>query len=330
MKKVELYALGLIHGVGQKTIAIIIDYMASKKISSIENIDISELVTKIKRKETKEALLKNLQWNKFQHYIDRSNKEMSDISQKGIDIISITEKNYPRLLKVTKNPPIFLYCKGDTSLLNATKKVAVIGTRNNTKHGKLITEKTVEFLCDNKYVIVSGLALGIDTIAHQASLYHQGKTISVLVDVDNIQPSSNKDLAEEILIQGGLLVAEEKPGVRISPSMFAKRDRLQSGLSFAVFPIETSMNGGTMHAVRDAVKENRLVYVPDVRKSGYKNTNIEQLEGIDCLIGDGSATPYTKDKYSSIVASIEKKEKEFMLILDNEAMKHIGDKSLFD
>ena len=330
MKKEELFALGLIRGVGQKTILIIIDYMGAKEIDSIKDVDIGDLVSKIKRKETKEELLKNLEWNIFQKHIESANGEMIGIVQKGIDIISITEKSYPRLLKSTKNTPIFLYCKGDTSLLNSTNKVAVVGTRNNTKHGKLITEKTVEFLCANKYTIVSGLALGIDTIAHQSTLNYQGKTISVLVDVDNIQPSRNRDLAEEILLHGGLLIAEEKPGVRISPTMFAKRDRIQSGLSFAVFPIETSKNGGTMYAAREAIKENRLLYVPDIVKSGYMDMNIEQLEGIKYLIRDGSAIPYTKDTYSSIVASIKEKEKEFMITFDNVATKHRSNKSLFD
>lgn len=324
MKKEELFALELIPSVGQKTIMIIIDYMALKKINSIEDIDIIELISKIKRKETKEQLLINLQWNIFQQYIDSANREMGKIEQRGIDIIAITEKSYPRLLKMTKNAPIFLYCKGDTSLLNSTKTVAVIGTRNNTAHGKLITEKTVEFLCTNKYTIVSGLALGIDTIAHQSTLHYQGKTISVLVDIDNIQPSGNRNLAEKILIQGGLLLAEEKPGVRVSPSMFAKRDRIQSGLSLAVFPIETSKNGGTMYAARDAIKENRLLYVPDILKSGYAKMNIEQLEGIDYLIRDRLAIPYTKDTYRSIVVSINEKERELT------ATKERCNKSLFD
>src|SRR5690606_2385561 len=113
-----------------------------------------------------------------------------------------------------------------------------------------IARRTVEHFVKNDFVIVSGLALGIDSVAHEATLKNLGKTIAVLVDVARISPAINRGLAHEIIESGGLLVAEHPPETRAIPAFFAKRDRIQSGLSLAVFAIETSVDGGTMHAVR--------------------------------------------------------------------------------
>jgi DNA processing protein len=119
-------------------------------------------------------------------------------------------------------------------------------------------------------------------------------------------------LADNILANGGLLVAEMPPGVKIIPSMFAKRDRIQSGLSLAVFPIETNIDGGTMHAVNAAFKENRLVYVPDISISGYSDMDIPQLGGIKYLIEENKAIPYTKATYEDVLNSLTIKSDELL------------------
>ena len=329
MDKNEIFALELIRNVGPTTVSKIIDYMEKQSIDSIRDIDVNDLIINIRQTKTKEALLENLPWENFQRYINDAKEKIFDIEEKGISIVCINDTNYPKLLKMIKTAPVFLYCRGDLALLEKTNNVAVVGTRNNTEHGKLIAEKTIEFLCENDYTIVSGLALGIDTIAHQKTLDQGGKTISVLVDVDNVQPASNRDLANDILEQGGLLVAEEKPGTKTIPSMFAKRDRIQSGMSLAVFPIETSINGGTMHAVKSATKENRFVYVPDAAKSGYVDIGIEQIEGIKYLIEEEIAIPYTKKIYGDILESLHKKEKELMFHPKEENSQVSNDKGLF-
>jgi len=310
MKKNEIFALTLIRNVGQGTVASVVNYMIENSIESIQDINIDDLISNIRYGKAKKALQENLEWDTFQHYISEADIAIEETESKGITIVAIFEDMYPPLLKLTKSAPIFLYCKGNLSLLSSINNVAVVGTRENTDHGKVITEKTVSFLCENDYTIVSGLALGIDTIAHEQALKAKGNTIAVLVDVDNIQPASNRDLAQRIIQAGGLLIAEENPGIRIIPSMFAKRDRIQSGMSLAVFPIETSKDGGTMHAVKSAKEENRLIYIPDTTKSGYADTNIKQLEGLKYLIEEKIAIPYTRNLYQEIILQLKKKEAE--------------------
>ena len=302
MNRDEIYALSCIKGIGPKAILAIIDCLGD---ISLKEIDINLLLSDKRLSRYKSIISNNLPWDTFEKYIALAQNKIAEIEKKNITVLCITDPRYPSLLKLTKDAPVFLYCKGNLSLLESSNNVAVIGTRNNTSYGKLITKKTVQFLCLNDYVIVSGLALGIDTIAHEEALNSNGKTISVLVDVDNIQPSSNRDLAEKILNKNGLLVSEEPPGIRILPSHFVKRDRIQSGLSLAVFPIETSIDGGTMYAVKNAEKEKRLLFVPNIDKVGYMDVNIEQTEGIRYLIEEKKAIPYTKNNYQDILKELE-------------------------
>ncbi len=312
MVREELYALSSIKGIGPKAVAAIIKNLEYSSFQTIRDIDIDALFEDKKLTRYKKVLQENLPWHIFERYIENAQREIDDIENKGINIVSIYDKDYPLLLKMTQDAPLFLYCKGNLPLLHNMNNIAVVGTRKNTPHGQLITAKSVQFMCENDYTIVSGLALGIDAIAHQSALDSGGKTISVLVDVDNVQPSRNRQLADDILKNDGLLVAEMPPGIRIIPSMFAKRDRIQSGLSLAVFPIETNIDGGTMHAVNAAIKENRLVYVPDVDKSGYKDTDIPQLGGLRYLIDEDKAIPYTRSTYEDILAALELKKNELL------------------
>ena len=305
MNRNEIYALSRIKGIGPKAISTILDHLEASSIDSIKDVDLALLLNDKRLGRYKNIIAENLSWDTFENHIKIAKNKIAEIEEKNISVVCITDENYPPLLKLIKDAPVFLYCKGNLSLLASSNNVAVVGTRNNTSYGKLITEKTVQFLCLNEYTIVSGLALGIDTVAHQETLNINGKTIAVLVDVDNIQPSSNRELAEKILEQDGLLVSEEPPGTRIIPSLFAKRDRIQSGLSLAVFAIETGIDGGTMHAVKNAEKENRLVFVPDIDQIGYENMNIEQLEGIQYLIEEKKAVPYTKNNYPEILKELK-------------------------
>ena len=97
---------------------------------------------------------------------------------------------------------------------------------------------------------------------------NQGRTVAVLVDLISIAPSNHRDLSEQILRQGGLLVSENPPGTKVIPALFAKRDRIQAGLALAVFAIETSIGGGTMHAVKAASSMGRKVFVPLASAAG--------------------------------------------------------------
>jgi DNA processing protein len=142
-------------------------------------------------------------------------------------------------------------------LLNEEKSVAIIGTRNPSKFGIKMGYKISKLLASKGYSIVSGLAKGIDTEAHQGALNVMGKTVAILahgLDMP-IYPKENRALAEEIMESGGLLLSTYSNGTKLFPQYLAARDEWQSALSDGVIVIETGIKGGTNITVGHAIKQ---------------------------------------------------------------------------
>ncbi|MDQ6762105.1 MAG: DNA-protecting protein DprA, partial [Bacteroidota bacterium] len=139
------------------------------------------------------------------HDFDKAEAEIVFIEKYKITPLFITDKNYPQRLLNCYDSPALLYYKGSADL-NTSKIVAVVGTRNNNEYGKNICEKFVEALATENIMIVSGLAFGIDSIAHKSAIKNNLETIGVLAHgLDMIYPSQNKSLAKQMSTQGGLL-----------------------------------------------------------------------------------------------------------------------------
>lgn len=299
----EVMALKSLPGIGDGTIKKLIELLSGYG----ENLDASEtlnllLQPSVKLGKPKKAITELYSPDNFSRHIAASRSKLSSFRALGVDVLAISCLGYPNEFRKLKDPPALLYCKGDTSLLNKGIKIAIVGTRNPTLVGSTIAKKTAAALAGKDAIIVSGLALGIDSQAHQGCINVDGKTISILVDVDNVSPAQNRSLADDILKTGGLLIAENPPGERVFPQLFAKRDRLQSALSKALIVVETSINGGTMHAARAAKDMNIPIYVPDAKKiSLYDDLTIDQLQGIEELVTNFAATPYTKADYDHLI-----------------------------
>ncbi len=300
MTNEELLLLQSTKGIGDKSILNICRNMKERPGASLTDITESDVNTFVGMGRALKPLLELISKGDVQEKVACERLYIESLSTSGIQIIGFDEANYPALLRELDSPPPLLFAKGNLSLLSEVDSVAVVGTRNNTDLGKLITQKTVRFLVDAGFCIVSGLAIGIDGIAHQSAIDCKGKTIAVLVDIQNIMPASHRALADSIIENNGLLVAENRPGVSSIPAFFAKRDRIQAGLSIAVFAIETSTDGGTMHAVKTAGLLQRNVYVPDAKSARYSDLTIPQLSGTKMLAEDGRAEIYNRDKYSEI------------------------------
>jgi len=303
MKLIDIAILTNIKGLGSVNMMKILNYCKSYGINSIyelRNIDLVKIVNK-RLADTIESYLES--------DIDNLYKNMQNLfdsyKQDDIFCICINDDKYPDILKESTNPPIILYCKGNIDLL-ATKCIASIGTRENTSLGKAITKKTIGFLVQNDFTIVSGLALGIDEISHKSALDNNGKTIAILPLIDKIYPASNKHLAQEILDNDGLLISENKPNTTFHSAHLVKRDRIQSGLSKAVFVIETSINGGSMHATNDAIKLKRPVFTPNIYKLDNRYQNLKQIEGIKSLIDSNKSIAYTSKNYDDILLELNK------------------------
>jgi DNA processing protein len=251
------------------------------------------------------ALVELLNVNDFEPFRDEVRAQRDMWLDDGYEVVTYGTVNYPRQLEDVEKPPPFLFCKGNLKLLSEHKAVAVVGTRKNTDRGEQIARRTVERFADYGFTIVSGLALGIDSIAHRATLAVNKPTIAVLVDLKKISPSTNQSLSHEILADDGLLVAENPPGTKAIPAFFAKRDRIQAGLSAAVFAIETSIDGGTMHAVRASNAMGRPVYAPDSIAAGYPDLAIDAISGTQHLIANEEAYAYTRESYPHIKARLD-------------------------
>ena len=199
-------------------------------------------------------------YNNFNQILSNAELEINENEKKGIKLITILDDNYPSKLYTISDPILYLYYKGNIELIN-TVSIAVIGTRKPSELSKINSYKLSLGLVKQNYTIVSGLALGIDTIAHKASVENNGNTIAVLpCGIDNIQPTSNRGLAEDIINSNGCLVSEYSVGTVLNRFNYAKRDRIQSALSNVIVVPEASEKSGTMIAVNKSKKERKPVF----------------------------------------------------------------------
>lgn len=185
---------------------------------------------------------------------------VNSCKEQGIHIVTLYSKNYSKLLKEIDTPPMVLYCKGNINLLN-TKSVAIVGTRRPTKYGKDVTKQFAEALALSGITIVSGLADGIDAVAHEGALSVKGNTIAVLgCGVNEIYPLSNAKLFREIE-KSGLIISEYKPTEKPQTFYFPARNRIVAGLSSGVLITEATEKSGTMHTKNYALDFNRNLFV---------------------------------------------------------------------
>ena len=200
-----------------------------------------------------------------------------------IQVIRLDDALYPRALKDLKDPPKQIYVKGNLSLLNRPM-VSIVGTRDCTRYG-LMTAKDIAAQCVNAgFVVVSGLAEGIDTAAHQGG---KEATIAVLGNgIDIYYPAINKDLQDEISLQG-LLISEYPPTLHGGKTTFPQRNRIVAALAQAVIAVEADLHSGTLITVKMANSLNRPVYaVPG-------NINCYASQGTNDLIAKGQAKMIT-------------------------------------
>ncbi|MEK7114470.1 MAG: DNA-processing protein DprA [Patescibacteria group bacterium] len=184
-----------------------------------------------------------------------------NLKELKIEAISRENPDFPYLLKEIPNPPSQIYVLG--KLPNEEKpRIAIVGTRKATFEGRLIAKKIAQRLAEIKIVIVSGLAMGIDTAAHEGALAGNGETIAVLAcGLDAIYPRQNENLARKIIESGGTIISEYPAGTPILPHQFLERNRIVSGLSVATIVIEAPIDSGALVTARLAAEQGREVFV---------------------------------------------------------------------
>jgi len=206
--------------------------------------------------------------------IDDVEREIEQIENIGARIITAADDNFPPLLKhIAASPPVLSIIGGN--IINSEKTVAIVGSRNASAAGNRMANILATDLADAGYIIVSGLARGIDASAHKASV--NAGTIAVLAGgLDNIYPSENIPLAREIVENGGLLISEMPLGYQAKARDFPRRNRLVSGISKGIVIVEAAKRSGSLITARLALEQNREVFaVPgsplDPRSNGTNN-----------------------------------------------------------
>ena len=201
----------------------------------------------------------------------------------------LNSRFYPEKLRNISCPPKKLYCLGNLSLLNC-RSVAIIGSRNYSNYGKRAANEFSYNLAKDNICVVSGMARGIDSFAHEAAINAKGKTVAVLGSgLDIIYPKENKKLYEDIIKNNGLIISEYPIGTPPRKQNFPARNRIISGLSDGVLVIEARKNSGTNITVDFALEQGKDVFV--IPGNIYSKTS----DGTNFLIKEG-AIPVTDYK----------------------------------
>ncbi|MBI2515055.1 DNA-protecting protein DprA [Candidatus Wolfebacteria bacterium] len=246
------------------------------------------------------------------------------MSKAEINFLERGDSRYPALLSEIRGAPSGLYFLGKLPAYDIPR-VAIVGTRKATEAGKNMAKRLAEDLSRRGLVVVSGLAMGIDTAAHQGSLRGGSPTIAVLGNgLDSIYPEQNENLANQILQAGGAIISEYSPGTPVLPHRFLERNRIVSGLSLAAIIIEAPRESGALVTARLAAEQGREVFVfpGPVEHPNYKGSHALIRDGArlvasaeDIMEDLNLATKYEKVRiYENTKSQKIKDEKQLMVL----------------
>ncbi|MGE6568159.1 DNA-processing protein DprA [Shewanella vesiculosa] len=241
--------------------------------------------------------------------------QISEKSDKlGITCLSIVSLNYPKYLNAIDDAPNVLHVRGNIEALQKLPGVAVVGARAITTNGEKITKRIANYLASEDWIVVSGLALGVDAAAHEGAL-ESGKpacTIAVLAHgLDTAKPAANRALADRILENGGLWVSEHPVGTPAHRNYFVPRNRIQLGLSVGSVIVEAEEKSGSITQARFCVKQRRPLYAVVPHAEGNPLNLL--CSGTELLVREMGATPLkTKEDYPEMSQRF-KNQKELMV-----------------
>ncbi len=206
------------------------------------------------------------------------NKIAKILEQENIYCLTKDDEEYPELLKQIYDPPFCLFVRGNLDMIKFP--VAVVGTRKFTNYGKQVTGEIISELAKQGITIVSGLALGIDGIAHETTINAGGKTIAVLgtgINRKHVYPASHYQLSEKIIASGGALVSEYPPGALPSKYSFPRRNRIIAGLSIGTLVIEAPEESGSLITSQCALDYGREVFAIPQNINSINSTGVNNL-----------------------------------------------------
>lgn len=232
-------ALTLLPGVGDIVGKKFVSYCGSAEAIFKETRKSLEKISGM-REATVEAVCK------AKEYLNRADEEIKFMEEHDIRPLFYLDSDYPRRLLQCEDSPLMLYYKGKANL-NASRIVAIVGTRNITEYGKANCQQLVEDLVDDNVLIISGLAYGVDTAAHKASLKNGIPTVGITgCGMQQVYPAVNKKLASDMVEQGGGILTECMSGTLPDRENFPRRNRIIAGMADAVVVVESAMKGGSL------------------------------------------------------------------------------------
>jgi DNA processing protein len=266
---------------------------------------------------------------------DKAAEEIEFIKKYKITPLFLSDKNYPQRLLNCYDSPTMLYYKGNADL-NTLKIIAVVGTRTHDEYGKFATEKLIADLAGEDILVVSGLAYGIDSIAHKAALKNNLETVGVLAHgLDRIYPSQNSSLAKQMISHGGLLT-EFNSYTKPDKQNFPLRNRIVAGISDAVIVAETGIKGGSLITAELGNGYNKDVFafpgkITDSKSEGcnflIKNNKAALLTSADDLLenmGWKKKRPVQVKKQNELFIELSPDEKTIVNILQQQPV-HIDE-----
>lgn len=263
-------------------------------INFLKNKTVFDNIDFISKKAKKNLIIPNepADWDRTKKLIEKHN----------IKFVSVLDEDYPQMLRNIYDPPPFLFYRGNLNKEDLRRTIAIVGTRKASTYGKQMTQEVGEKLAQAGFTIISGLAYGIDAIAHMSALNQKGKTYAVMgTGVDQIYPPENREIAAEI-IKSGAIISEFVPGSKAEKWNFPTRNRIISGLSLGSFIIEGSRKSGALLTAKFAMDQNRDVFaLPG-------DINRKQAEGPNYLIKLGA----------KIVTCVQDILEEYDLVLDEQ------------
>lgn len=259
---------------------------------------------------------------------------LGKLKKQKISFVCLIDKEYPPLLKQIPNPPIVLYVKGNTKLFHPEKleylrMISIVGTRHVTSYGRQITEMFAQKLSQAGFIIVSGMAYGVDGIAHKATIDAGGGTIAVLGNgVDLPYPRENEKLYEEILDRGGLVLSEYPPGEPPSVGSFPARNRIVAGLSLGVLVTEGASDSGSLITANYGLSFGRKVFaIPGPITSQLSAAPLRLIErgarlvvSPEDVIKELGIKNYELRKDEKTFSGLSKEERKIIELIQNEPL----------
>jgi DNA processing protein len=259
--------------------------------------------------------------------IDDIESYIRELEKHEVKFLTYFDDNYPKILKEIHDPPIVIYSKGDYKKADFAKCIAVVGTRNCTRYGKEVVKELVKGLVNAGLIIVSGMAFGIDKMAHEAAINCGGRTIAVLSGgVDSPSPRSNRSIYQNIL-NHGCVISEYGLSCDIFAGMFPIRNRIIAGISIGTIVIEAGRRSGALITAYQALEQGREVFaVPsDIFSSKsigtnslIKKGNAKLVQSVDDILEEfGFVIDCAKDK-KRVKSELSPEEKKVIDVLIGE------------